>query len=71
MKKVGKFTSAEQGQLITMLNFINVTRHTIPPAYMFPCVNFKGFMLDDCPSENLGLAHQSGWMTADNFFKAM
>lgn len=71
IKQVGQVSSAERGQLVTMLNFINATGNTIPPVYVFPRVHFKDFMLEDCPPGSLGLAHQSGWMTADNFFQAM
>ncbi|XP_042912926.1 uncharacterized protein [Parasteatoda tepidariorum] len=70
-KQVGQITSAERGQLVTMLNFINAIGNTIPPVYVFPRVNFKNFMIENGPSGSLGLAHPSGWMTAENFRKSM
>ncbi|KAJ4436116.1 hypothetical protein ANN_18743 [Periplaneta americana] len=37
----------------------------------FPRVHFKEFMLLGAPMGTLGLAHSSGWMTAENFVHVM
>ena len=39
---------------------------SIPPAYVFPRVNFKDHVNKNAPS-SLGLAAKSGWMTNDLF----
>lgn len=67
LKQVGQVTSAERGQLVTMCNIISASGNSIPPAFVFPRVNFKEFMLNQAPIGSLGLAHQTGWMTAENF----
>ncbi|XP_031332515.1 uncharacterized protein LOC116162896 [Photinus pyralis] len=66
-KQIGQVTSAERGQLITLCCFVNATGNTVPPAFVFPRVNFKDFMLHGAPPGSLGLSHKSGWMTSDNF----
>lgn len=71
IKQVGKVVSAERGQLVTMLGFINAIGNTIPPVFVFPRVNYKEFMLNGAPVGSLGLAYTSGWMTETNFHKAL
>lgn len=71
-KQIGQVTSAERGTLVTTLFFfINATGGSIPPVFIFPRVNYKDHMLNNGPSGALGLAHVSGWMTENNFVKAM
>lgn len=70
-KQVGQVTSAERGQLVTMLGFINASGGTIPPVFVFPRVHFKEFMLLGGPKGSLGLANPSGWITEESFYKAM
>lgn len=70
-KQVGQATSAERGTLVTMLSFICANGHTIPPAFVFPRVGFRDFMLHGAPPGSLGLANKSGWMTENNFFLAL
>lgn len=69
-KQVGQITSAERGQLVTMLAFVSASGNHVPPIFIFPRVRFKDFMLEDCPTGSLGLCHKSGWMTSDNFYLA-
>lgn len=71
LKQVGQITSAERGQLVTMLCFINAAGNTVPPAYVFPRKFFKEHMLTNGPPGSLGLAHVSGWMTKENFLVAL
>lgn len=71
LKQVGQATSAERGELVTVLNFINAAGSFIPPAFIFPRVNFKNFMLTGAPSGSLGLSNRSGWMTEANFVLCM
>lgn len=66
-KQVGQVTSAERGQLVTMLAFVSSSGNFVPPVFIFPRVWFKDFMLENCPPGSLGLCNKSGWMTTDNF----
>lgn len=67
IKQVAQASSAERGQLVTMLAFICATGNSVPPVFIFPRVRFKDFMLEDCPVGSKGLCHKSGWMTSENF----
>ena len=67
MKQVGKITSGERGTLVTALCTINAAGNSIPPFMIFPRVHFKERMLNGAPPGTAGAAHQSGWMTAENF----
>uniref|UniRef100_H2Y7T0 HTH CENPB-type domain-containing protein n=1 Tax=Ciona savignyi TaxID=51511 RepID=H2Y7T0_CIOSA len=51
-----------RGVNVTMCCCINALGHCLPPAYIFPRVNFKSHMLKGAPSGSLGLANSSGWM---------
>ena len=65
-KQVGQFTSQERGVNVTMVEIICSKGISIPPAYVFPRVNFKDHCHKDAPS-TLGLAAESGWMTNNLF----
>lgn len=71
VKQVGQVTSGERGSLVTMLNFISADGNTVPPVFIFPRVFFKEYMLNNAPPGSLGLAYKTGWMTEDNFLKAL
>lgn len=62
IKRLGKVTSAERSQLITVCCIINAYGQTVPPSIIFPRVNFKQHMLTGAPRGSLGLAAPSGWM---------
>lgn len=71
MKQVGRVTSAERGQLVTMIAAINAIGNHVPPFLIFPRVNFKDFMLKGAPPGSIGAANPSGWSTEAlflNFF---
>jgi len=70
-KQVGQVTSAERGNLVTTLFFINAVGGFLPPVFIFPRVNYKDIMLTNGPPGALGLAHISGWMTEECFMKAL
>jgi len=38
--------------------------NSIPPFFVFPGVHFKDHMIKDGPPGCVGVASQSGWMTA-------
>lgn len=70
-KQVGQIISAERGTLVTVCCIINAAGNTIPPAMVFPRKNFKQHMISGAVPGTLGLANQSGWMTAELFPEVM
>ena len=67
IKQVGQLTSAERGALVTMCCCVNAVGAALPPAYIFPRVNFRDHMLTGAPNGSLGLATSSGWMNSELF----
>jgi len=70
-KQVGQVISAERGNLVTTLFFINAVDGFLPSVFIFPRVNYRDIMLTNGPPGALGLAHISGWMTEECFMKAL
>jgi hypothetical protein len=68
-KQVGQITSAERGNLVTMVGFVNASGGTLPPVFIFPRVHFKEIMLSKGPKGSLGLANPSGWINEDLFIE--
>ena len=66
-KQVGKITSGERGTLVTMLGAVNAAGNSTPPFIVFPRVHFKETVLHAAPPGSVGAAHQTGWMTTENF----
>ena len=71
LKQVGQITSAEGGVIVTMCCCINAIGAAIPPAYIFPRVNFRGHMLTGAPNGSLGLATPSECMISELFLLVM
>lgn len=69
VKQIGKATSAERGQLVTLIACINAIGNHIPPMLIFPRVHFKEFMLRGAPAGTIGGANQSGWSNEALFLK--
>ena len=69
LKKVGQLTSGERGTIITLCCCINAVGHALPPAYIFPRVNFRDYKINGAPNGNRGLTTQSGWMNSGLFPK--
>ena len=64
-KQMGQITAQERGTLVTVCSCSNAARQALPPAMIFPRVNFKDYMLEGAPASTLGLA--TGWMNAKLF----
>lgn len=64
-KQVGQVTSAERGQLVTVLFIINAARNDIPPI-----VKRNYDFVKQAPEGSLGLSQQTGLMTQNNFAHA-
>jgi hypothetical protein len=70
-KQLGSTTSAERGQLVTVICGVSATGNHIPPMIIFPRVNFKDYMLNGAPPATLGSANPSGWSNEQQFIKFM
>ena len=66
-KQVGQTTSAERGELVTLLFTVNALGNAVPPVFVFPRVRFKNYFLNGAPVGSLGLANKTGWMCRDLF----
>ena len=71
IKQVGRITSAERGENVTMCACINAIGHALPPVFIFPRVHFKKHMLKGAPHGSLGLSAPSGWMNSELFFNTL
>lgn len=71
MKQIGSATSAERGNLVTLIAAICASGNFIPPMLIFPRVNFKDRMLYGAPPGSIGAATPSGWSNEDTFFQFM
>ena len=67
-KQIGPLTSGERGTLVTMCAAVSATGNTVPPMFVFPRVKFYDHFIRDGPQGCIGAAHQSGWMTSENFY---
>ena len=67
VKQVGLLTSAEKGTLVTICACVNAAGNSLPPAYIFPRVNFKDHMMIGAPHGSKGFANSSGWMNRELF----
>lgn len=70
-KEVSTPATAERGSLITVCAMISANGNQVPPAIIFPRVNFTSNMLIGTPPGTLGLATQSGWMNQELFLQVL
>lgn len=70
-KQVGRMTSAERGNLVTVCCAVNAIGNSVPPFMVFPRVHFKENMITGAPPGTVGVASQSGWMTGPLFLQWM
>ena len=66
-KQVGSITSAERGELVTVVYTISASGNVLPPMFIFPRVNYKDYFIRGAPAGSIGSATRSGWMNADLF----
>jgi hypothetical protein len=69
VKRIAKVVSAERGKTVTLVCSMNAIGNYVPPAFIFPRKKMRYEFLDDAPSDSLGLANKSGWMTQDLFLE--
>lgn len=68
-KQVGKLTSAERGQNITVVCAMSASGSYVPPAFLFPRKNMAQQLMRCSPSGSKGFAVPSSWMDAETFCK--
>ncbi|XP_072392501.1 uncharacterized protein [Diabrotica undecimpunctata] len=68
-KRVGKITSAERGELVTVCTGINSAGSHIPPYMIFLRKNWQDRYLSHAPPGSNATTYPSGWMTYSGFLK--
>lgn len=66
-KQVGSLTSAERGELCTVLCGISAGGSALPPFFVFPRARMKESFLNGAPPGAGGTATKSGWMNSKIF----
>jgi len=67
VKQVGSATSAERGQLVTVVVSVSADGKFVPPMLIFPRVNYRDYFTRGGPPGCIGTANPSGWMTEADF----
>lgn len=68
-KQVGLLTSAERGQLVTVVFCFNAEGAYMPPMFVFPRKRFKPELMNNAPRGSSAECHESGWIQKDLFTK--
>ena len=68
-RRVIKVSSAERGTNVTAVCCMNAAGNFVPPFLIFPRVRMQPAYMNNVPSGFFGVAHESGWMTSENFIK--
>lgn len=66
-KQVGAITSAERGELVTVVCAINATGNAVPPMFIFPRVRYRDHFITGAPPGSIGSSTRSGWINEDTF----
>lgn len=66
-KQVGSITSAERGELVTVVCAVNAAGNAIPPMFIFPRVRFKDIFMIGAPPGAKGASTRTGWMNEDTW----
>jgi hypothetical protein len=66
-RQVGKITSAERGQLMTLEICMSAAGNYIPPLLVFPRKREKLSLMDGTPPGSKFACHPSGWMQTEIF----
>ena len=67
VKQIGKMTSGERGELVTVACAVNAIGNAIPPMMIFPRVRYNDRFIFGAPAGTIGAATKSGWMTEESF----
>ena len=68
-KQVGSITSAERGQLVTVVYAICGNGSVIPPMFIFPRKNYRDHFIHGGPQGSIGKAAPSGWINEKLFIE--
>lgn len=68
-RRVVKISSAERGTNVTAVCCMNAGGSFVPPFLIFPRVRMQPAYMNNTPPGFIGVAQESGWMTADTFIK--
>jgi hypothetical protein len=60
-------TSAERGSLVTIALAVSTSVNSIPPFFIFPRKNYRGYFIANGPEGSAGSEIKSGWMTGDDY----
>ncbi|XP_034065436.1 uncharacterized protein LOC117542069 isoform X1 [Gymnodraco acuticeps] len=65
--KASSITSAERGELVTVVCAVNAAGNAIPPMFVFPRVRFKDDFMIGAPPGAKGASTRTGWMNEDTW----
>jgi hypothetical protein len=68
-KQIGKVTSGERGQTVTIICCMNAAGTYIPPFMIFPRKRMNMTLLNDTPPGTVGVVSASGWTTSEIFLQ--
>lgn len=66
-KQVGLLTSAERGQLVTVVFCFGVDGSYMPPLFIFPRKRMKEELMRNAPRGSWAMCHENGWIQKDIF----
>ena len=68
-KRVGSVTSAERGELVTVVYGISAAGVVIPPMFIFPRVKYNERFIKEAPNGSTGAARSGGWINEEIFLQ--
>ena len=66
VKQIGKMTSVERGELVTVACVVNAIGTALPPMIIFPRVRYNEHFVNGAPVGSIGAGTKSGWMTEES-----
>ena len=68
-KQMGKITSGERGQTVTIVCCMNAVGTYIPPFLIFPRKRMNDLLMNDTPFGSVGVVSDSGWTSSEIFLQ--
>ena len=68
-KQVGAITSAERGELVTVVYTVSAIGSVVPPLFIFTRVHYKAHFIREGPTQCIGRTTCSGWMNEETFLE--
>lgn len=68
-RSVGKITSGERGQTVTVICAMNAAGTFVPPTFIFPHKRMVESLMNGAPAGALGLCSASGWTDSNIFVR--